>query len=322
MRLDNLDLALIVRAIGLIFVAGIALSFLTSCLSVWLWPPEMIERLTDTLGRVTDPNASQQELQNDLISITDEYASELAAQYVVQWSLAGLVTFSIARRTAARAATSSQATGYGVAIGVGTAFTYGVMCVMCTITALWLRLLFFLVFILAGMFGGQSATPGKGKRELPGEPLAGPSASAPPLWPGGLAAPRPASGPRPEIYYNMGVTAAQGGRREEARQHFTRVVQLQPRNMAAWLQLANLADTPDQAWNYVQQARKIDPNNPQVKQAVDIIWPQVQAEARRPASLQPPYPGAGPDDANIPSVKLPRPTPPDEPSPPDPDTLA
>jgi hypothetical protein len=107
--------------------------------------------------------------------------------------------------------------------------------------------------------------------------------------------------------YNLGVAAAMGGRREEAREHFTRVLQDQPRNVAAWLQLANLADTPEQAWNYIQQARAINANDPAVQEAVNIIWPQVQANLQRkpPATNQPPYLGGAQDDTEIPRSTLP-----------------
>jgi hypothetical protein len=113
--------------------------------------------------------------------------------------------------------------------------------------------------------------------------------------------------------------AALGGRREEARQHFTRVLQMQPRHVAAWLQLANLADTPEQAWNYIQQARSISPTDPAVIQAVEVIWPQVAANAEQqgPSRLQPPYQGATPDDASIPSSTLPDVAAPDELKPPE-----
>jgi hypothetical protein len=105
----------------------------------------------------------------------------------------------------------------------------------------------------------------------------------------------------------MGVQAAMGGRREEARQHFTRVLQMQPRNIAAWLQMANLADTPDQAWNYVQQARSINPADPAVMDAVNVIWPQVAASGaqRNLPRSQPAYPGGQQDDTEIPRTRLP-----------------
>ncbi|HML23717.1 MAG TPA: hypothetical protein PKD09_18820 [Aggregatilinea sp.] len=315
MSFQNLEPGRIVRAVVVIFALGIVFSFLTSCLSVMFWPQNMIDRLTNTLDSVTDPDVPQTQLQDDLTSIFDEYGSELSASYALQWSIASIVTFVIARRTAARAATSqAQAGGYGLAIGLGAAFTYGVLCVMFTITMLWLRMLFFLALILAGMFGGQAAVPLLGKTPREDKPRFEPAGRGMLNRP--TAAPQTPlqSGPRPEIYYNMGVTAAMGGRREEARQHFTRVVQMQPRNVAAWLQLANLADTPEQAWNYVQQARAIEPDNAQVKEAVSIIWPRVQSSATGAPAVQPPYPGGANDDPGIPQIQMPRITPPEPPA--------
>jgi hypothetical protein len=77
------------------------------------------------------------------------------------------------------------------------------------------------------------------------------------------------------VAYNMGVAAVLGERREEARYYFVQVTQADPRNIGAWLYLANLATTPLEAWSYIQQARAIDPGNPAVQEAVVMIWPQV-----------------------------------------------
>lgn len=315
MTFQNLEPARIIRAVIAIFVLGIVFSFLTSCLSVMFWPQNMVERLSGTLGNITNPDTPQTQIQDDLTEVFDEYGSELAVSYALQWTAATLLTFIIARRTAARAATSqAQAGGYGLTIGLGAAFTYGILCVMFTITGLWLRLLFFVALIFAGMFGGQAAAPLIGKIPREDKPRFEPAGRGMFTRPTALPQAAAPAGPRPEVYYNMGVTAAMGGRREEARQHFTHVVQLQPRNVAAWLQLANLADTPDQAWNYVQQARAIDPNDPQVKDAVSIVWPQVQNSATRAPSMQPPYPGGASDDTGIPQIQMPRITPPEPPA--------
>lgn len=86
------------------------------------------------------------------------------------------------------------------------------------------------------------------------------------------------------VAYQMGMNAALGGRREEARYYFAQVTQADPNNIGAWLYLANLATSPLEAWNYIQQARLADPAHPLVVEAVGILWPQVQhlyAEAGR-----------------------------------------
>jgi hypothetical protein len=111
------------------------------------------------------------------------------------------------------------------------------------------------------------------------------------------------TGGNPDTFYNMGVIAALGGRRDEARQHFTRVLQMQPRHLQAWLQLANLSDTPEQAWNYIQQARAINASDPAVKQAVDVIWPQVAAHAAGQGAPHARAPYTGP--AAVPQTTLP-----------------
>ncbi len=78
------------------------------------------------------------------------------------------------------------------------------------------------------------------------------------------------------VAYSMGVAAVLGERREEARYYFVQVTQADPRNVGAWLYLANLATTPLEAWSYIQQARTIEPGNPAVLEAVTIVWPQVR----------------------------------------------
>jgi hypothetical protein len=240
--------------------------------------------------------------------------------YIAQWSAALLATFWMGRWAARRAVTREQAAGYGLAVGVGTALTYGILCVMCSIAFLLIRLGFFALLIAAGALGGRVAGrragqfptpdsfPGTEPRpsRLPGFPL--PQASRQPNVPRGI---------NPEIYYNMGVSAALGGRRDEAQQHFTHVLQMNPRHVAAWLQLANLSETPEQAWNYVQQARAISPNDPAVQQAVAVIWPKVEANAR--AAL-PPQPEITPPDAITPPDTITPPAVPTDAEPAEPDS--
>lgn len=62
MTFQNLEPARIIRAVIAIFVLGIVFSFLTSCLSVMFWPQNMVERLSDTLGNITNPDTSQTQI--------------------------------------------------------------------------------------------------------------------------------------------------------------------------------------------------------------------------------------------------------------------
>ena len=91
-----------------------------------------------------------------------------------------------------------------------------------------------------------------------------------------------------------------------------RTLQIDPRHLLAWLELANLADTPEEAWGYIQQARALEPNHPRVVEAVNIIWPQIQHKAAGGdvPLAQPPFPGAGPDDPGVIRSQLPEPAPP------------
>lgn len=98
-----------------------------------------------------------------------------------------------------------------------------------------------------------------------------------PLWL--LLRPRPPLGTSDfdvAVAYKMGIGAALGGRKEEARLYFVQVTQADPEHVGAWLYLANLATTPLEAWSYLQQARAIEPGNPAVQEAVSMVWPQVR----------------------------------------------
>jgi hypothetical protein len=302
MSFENLSFGRIIQTVVLIWIVSLILGLMSSCLLVTTMPQDMIKRFSTLLDMVGNSNTTPDQLNAEVESITHDYGSELNLQYGVQWGIATLATLWFARRAARRAATPAQATGTGLLIGLGVAFTYGLACVILSLAVIIMRLLFFGLFIAAGVVGGRLAgsdlepdTKPKREPSTPFAPTPGFGGTAPP-------------GTRPETYFNMGVQAALGGRREEARQHFTRVLQMQPRSTAAWLQLANLADTPEQAWNYVQQARSINPTDPDVMHAVDVIWPKVAASAQQsaPPRVQPPYTGGAQDDPDIPRTTLPK----------------
>ncbi len=302
MTFQGVQVGRVVQAVFMVFLVSLGLSLLTSCLLVPFVSADMMERLSDLFATLntSGPNQEQQieQFQNDVDAFAQDYEGELTIYYAVQWTLVAAVTYIVAGRMARRAAAPAQAAGYGLLIGVGVLVSYGAFCVAMTIAPGGIKLLYLMLLVMAGYFGGRSA----GGRLLPADVAA----------PQQLRPPRPYFGPsqpgvRPEIFYNMGVQAALGGRRDEARQHFTRAVQGNPRYVEAWLQLANLADTPEQAWNYIQQARAISPDDPAVQQAVSMIWPQVATSAGQisPPRAQPPYPGGAQDDVSIPRSTLP-----------------
>ncbi|MCZ7541050.1 MAG: tetratricopeptide repeat protein [Anaerolineae bacterium] len=302
MTFQGIQVGRVVQAVFMVFLVSLGLSLLTSCLIMPFVSAEMMDRLSDLLAafNTSGPDQEQQleQFQNDVSTFAQDFEGELTIYYAVQWTLVAAVTYVVAGRMARRAAAPAQAAGYGLLIGVGVLVSYGAFCVAMTIAPGGIKLLYLMLLVMAGYFGGRSA----GGRLLPAD-AAVPDQSKPkrPFF----APSQP--GVRPEVYYNMGVQAALGGRRDEARQHFTRAVQGNPRYVEAWLQLANLADTPEQAWNYVQQARAISPDDPAVRQAVSVIWPQVAASAGQisPARAQPPYPGGAQDDVSIPRSALP-----------------
>lgn len=301
MTFQRIRLGLVIQAVVGIFVVSLGLSVLTSCLMVPFMSSEMVDRFSNLLQVFSKTDLSQQQqveqMQEELSAFTADFQDELSIQYAVQWTLVAAATYLVTARLARRADSPTQAIGYGVLIGVGVLFTYGAFCVALTMAYGVIKLIYLALFVSAGYLGGRTAG-GHLQPQQAGVPADQPTAVP-------LSSDR--GGVRPEIYYNMGVQAALGGRRDEARQHFTRAVQANPRYVAAWLRLANLADSPLDAWQYVQQARAISPNDPAVQQAVAIIWPQIAgtAQAQEPARLQPPYPGGQQDDVTVPRSTLP-----------------
>lgn len=295
MSLENVRYGRVLQAVMLVLVASMGLWFLFSCLLVPFIPQEMATRFSDFFQLAVDPDTSPDQANAELQDLIHDYGATINLMYGAQWTLITLITFGIARRTARQADSPEQAVGYGILVGLGVVFSYGLLCVLLlSLASPILQFTFFVLFFAAGYLGGRAGS----RRLLP------PGTAVPPLLPGfGRPTPSPTPSPggysgrttgeNPDTFYNMGIMAALGGRRDEARQHFTRVLQMQPRHVSAWLQLANLSDTPEQAWNYIQQARAISPNEPAVKQAVEVIWPQVAANAARqgPPRAQAPFLG-------------------------------
>ncbi len=294
MTFQNIRPGRVMLAVFLIFALNLGASLAVSTVYV-------MTRVVD----VVDPNATSQEQEEALQKEIDALMTEvqngsdaITRLNVAQWSLATLITLAVSYLVVRQAATDpAQATGYGVLIGLGVLLVYG-LCICGAVVNGSIRLAFLVLIFLAALLGGQWA----GRH-----PKAQVSTQEIAAVPGLFTSPPPAAGRlSAETYYNMGVQAALGGRSEEARQHFTRAVQQNPHYVEAWLQLANLSETPEQAWNYVQQARSLSPNDPAVQQAVAIIWPQVSASAagNEPPRNQPPYPGGEQDDVHIPSTRL------------------
>jgi len=302
---NKLNQGRIFLAIGVIFVIGVALMFtLQVC---YLMP-----KLLDVYSEI-DPNADQEtqrrELQDRMNKVMEDYINEtedgsgaIDTISAVNGGLTALAAFFLTFRIARKYAVSpQQATRYGIAIGAGSVLSLGV-CVVCNTTSVPIKLivlgLLFAAALLGGQLAGQNLALGSGPQRAPGFD---------PYQPGGSLGSqpfgaRPAPGmvsaePAPDVYYNMGVQAALGGRREEAQQHFKRTLQANPRHIAAWLQLANLAATPEEAWNFVQQARAIDATDPAVLAAVNVVWPQVAARAGQ----KPPDSGAGTESPEPPA---------------------
>jgi hypothetical protein len=270
----------------------------------------LLAELLPKIDANADLDTQQKQLQDELQPLAEDIAAHppatLNIMFLVQLGLVVLLAGWQTYWAAHVAQSARQAVGYAVLVTLGILLTYGVMLLFVP-TLFLIKVLFYGALAAVNIRAGQMAGQMIGRRGP--VPAQTPGFRPPP----GEAGPAYPPGANPEPYYNMGVMAALGGRREEARQHFTRVLQMQPRHVAAWLQLANLADTPEQAWNYIQQARSISPTDPAVMQAVEVIWPKVAANAERqgPSRLQPPYKGAAQDDTSFPSSTLPGGPPPD-----------
>jgi len=290
-----------------VFRAVMITSFMGAVLSGALCYCYLAIRIAPEIDSAADFSAQQKQIQDKIEPLMEDIftspPSTLNLLYLVQLGIVVLLSAWQTHWAALRAATPQQAVGYAVAVTGGVVFSYGILLVLFGPTLFLIKLLFFVALSGANLRAAQIAVQNIGKRP----PAASPAPAAAPVAGLGRFAPPAQPGVNPETYYNMGVMAALGGRREEARQHFTRVLQAQPRHVPAWLQLANLADTPEQAWNYIQQARSISPTDPAVLQAVEVIWPKVAASAERqgPPRAQPPYPGGASDDAAIPRTTLP-----------------
>jgi hypothetical protein len=298
----------ILRAVAIVVGVGTILSFCT-CYCY------LINELMPSIDTNQDMGSQQDELQREaerlFQDIYENPRSDLNLLFVGLLALTTLMTFWQAHWAALRTTTPQEAAGHAMVVGVLVVVSYGVLLLLFAPVPLGIKFLFVLAALVAsyaaGRIAGQKIESGAA---LAPAPIPGFGTSRPPFAPGAPSFPPgqlgSALGGSPDVYYNMGVSAAMGGRREEARQHFTHVLQMNPRHIAAWLQLANLADTPEQAWNYIQQARAVNPNDPAVQQAVNVIWPKVAANAalstpprHEPFPFQPPADLAGTADVPV-----------------------
>ncbi|MBN1565768.1 MAG: hypothetical protein JXA10_18135 [Anaerolineae bacterium] len=311
MTFQGINYGRVFQAIMFIVGTTLALYLLLALLAMFFVSEDMIQRLQDVSTEYTDyisssetDSARQAEIEDDLRAVVEDYQGEISGLFALLCGgalvLLGIV-FWFSRRAAREATSRAQANGYGLIIGVGVSVVLATICGLINPASLFASIFFFVFVVLAALIGGWQGGQRLKSAAVYGGMPGGPAISSMP--PGMISAP---PGGDATLYYNMGVTAAMGGRREEARQHFGRVLQYEPRNVAAWLQLANLADTPVHAWEYIEQARAINPSDPSVVQAVNMIWPQVKDQvAARPIQSQPPYRGGTMDDTDIPRTRLP-----------------
>lgn len=307
MRLQKLQLNRVLRAVLIVTAIGSVLSF-GACYCF------LIGQLLGEIDPEADITEQQEQLQRRAPEVIEEVLanppSGLNLLFLAQLAIVVLLAFWQSYWAARVATSPEQAGGYGLAVGVGILATYGMLLLVFGPITFLYKIAFYAALLAATITGGRLAgqrldrfapTPGAAPDYDRGAPD-----SLGPAVPGQLTGTPPRSG-NAQVYYNMGVSAAMGGRRDEARQHFQRALQLDPRHLLAWLELANLADTPEQAWGYIQQARALEPNHPRVVEAVQIIWPQIADKASQGELplAQPPYRGAPPDEPDIIRSRLP-----------------
>ncbi len=318
MRLQNLQLNRVLRAVLIVTAIATVLSF-GACYCF------LIGELVDEVDPEADLSTQQEQLQKRAPEIVEEVLRDpppgLNLLFLGQLGLVVLLAFWQSYWAARGAISPEQAGGYGLAVGVGVLVTYGLLLLVFGPISFLYKFAFYAALLAATITGGRLAgqrldrfgpTADKSKR-FDAAPFGGPGYGpvTPSFAPGQLSGPTPRA-ENAQVYYNMGVSAAMGGRRDEARQHFTRALQIDPRHLLAWLELANLSDTPEQAWDYIQQARALEPNHPSVIQAVNLIWPQIadKAAGGAPPLGQPPYRGAPPDEPGIIRSQMPPQAPP------------
>ncbi|MCC6800083.1 MAG: tetratricopeptide repeat protein [Anaerolineae bacterium] len=318
MRLQNLQLNRVLRAVLIVTAIATALSF-GACYCF------LIGELVDEVDPEADLSTQQEQLQKRAPEIVEDVLRDpppgLNLLFLGQLGLVVLLAFWQSYWAARSATSPEQAGGYGLAVGVGVLVTYGMLLLVFGPISFLYKVAFYAALLAATITGGRLAGQRLDRfgvaldksRQFDASPFGGPDFGpvTPSLAPGQLSGPT-SRVENAQVYYNMGVSAAMGGRRDEARQHFTRALQIDPRHLLAWLELANLSGTPEQAWGYIQQARALDPNHPSVIQAVDLIWPQIadKAAGGAPPLGQPPYHGTPPDEPGIIRSQMPLQTPP------------
>ena len=71
--------------------------------------------------------------------------------------------------------------------------------------------------------------------------------------------------------FRDGLIAAKAGKRMLARIQFEQVVEIDPDFASGWLWLAWTADSPNQAAEYLRNARDRDPNDPLIRNCLDVM---------------------------------------------------
>lgn len=96
------------------------------------------------------------------------------------------------------------------------------------------------------------------------------------------------------------VALAKAGRRSEARQIATRLVKKQPENAAAWVVLAQVVDTRDQAIDCLKQVLRLDPGHPWASLHLKRLMEQNRRPASPPPAADVPKRSAAPARDNTP----------------------
>ncbi|HEY86210.1 MAG TPA: ABC transporter permease subunit, partial [Chloroflexi bacterium] len=87
--------------------------------------------------------------------------------------------------------------------------------------------------------------------------------------------------------FQKGLAQTKAGHKAEARNYFRQVLELAPNNDTTWLYLAGVSDNPANAFNAIQQAEALNPNNPGLTKAqawFKETWPDYSNDRRPPTA--------------------------------------
>jgi ABC-type dipeptide/oligopeptide/nickel transport system permease component len=85
---------------------------------------------------------------------------------------------------------------------------------------------------------------------------------------------------------SRGISAARAGRFEEARAAFLESLEYDPHNVSVFLWLAGIAPSKREAYQFLDQARRLDPDHPQLTRAAEGIHRHFAKHRQKPSPVE------------------------------------